>query len=394
MSSVVFQGTATSNQNLFDLIRQHLTTTALGASVTASGSNVGNGGVTGIIFKTTSTPQTFTLTCTAAAANSGTFSVSGSTIGAIGNATVGAPFDHAQIGFTIADGATDFVIGDVFTVATVPWVENRTETEPPATGFSNVRNSLLRAPGLSNTDQIYIQLRVFDRPGVDTFTLQINGAINFNPNESYQNQPNISPDTFLALWQNPIPYILIANGRRFILRFQIATVFGVCYNGFILPQGTSSEYPYPLFISGNVSNAQRYSINSYELSNFWKGYPGNSFYHNLDGSWEEVSSITGAGGTPVGQSQGYNCITPYNNSEIHIGNNSDDSFGLIQPRLIIRKNTQNDRLEGVFEGLQYVSGFNNASGDVIQISNYENDFIVTQNTSRTNISEYAAIELG
>ncbi len=57
----------------------------------------------------------YTVTCATAAANAGTFLVEDPNGKSIGTATVGVAFDK-EIKFTIADGATDHAVGDVFTV--------------------------------------------------------------------------------------------------------------------------------------------------------------------------------------------------------------------------------------------------------------------------------------
>lgn len=57
----------------------------------------------------------YTVTCTVAAANAGTFVVEDPNGKSIGTATVGVAFDK-EIKFTIADGGTDHAVGDVFTV--------------------------------------------------------------------------------------------------------------------------------------------------------------------------------------------------------------------------------------------------------------------------------------
>jgi hypothetical protein len=57
----------------------------------------------------------YLLTCTAAAANAGTFSVQTPDGREIGPLTVGVAFNK-EIKLTIADGATDFVVGDSFKV--------------------------------------------------------------------------------------------------------------------------------------------------------------------------------------------------------------------------------------------------------------------------------------
>lgn len=99
---------------------------AIAGAAVAGGSNVGNGTVGSIGVNDTFTKtESWTLTCIHAAANSGIFAVSGSVTGARGNATVGSAYTsnnlvpgNSEIIFTIADGSTDFAVGDVFTIAT------------------------------------------------------------------------------------------------------------------------------------------------------------------------------------------------------------------------------------------------------------------------------------
>jgi hypothetical protein len=57
----------------------------------------------------------YTITCITAASNSGTFRVEDPNGVVLGDVAVGATFAD-QIKFVIADGATDFIVGDKFTV--------------------------------------------------------------------------------------------------------------------------------------------------------------------------------------------------------------------------------------------------------------------------------------
>lgn len=57
---------------------------------------------------------TYTVTCTAAATNGGTFSVTNPSGKALPAATVGTPYRSEEINFTIADGSTDYIVGDAF----------------------------------------------------------------------------------------------------------------------------------------------------------------------------------------------------------------------------------------------------------------------------------------
>jgi hypothetical protein len=63
--------------------------------------------------------ETITLNCIQAIANSGKFEVIGSLSGYLGLATVGSGFSSPQISFLINDGASDFIVSDSFTIATV-----------------------------------------------------------------------------------------------------------------------------------------------------------------------------------------------------------------------------------------------------------------------------------
>jgi len=86
----------------------------------ADGANTGDGTVTGVAEGVAMKPGTYTLTCTAAAANGGTFSVVDPEAVNIGAATVGVAFSHPQVDLTINDGATDFIVGDIFTIEILP----------------------------------------------------------------------------------------------------------------------------------------------------------------------------------------------------------------------------------------------------------------------------------
>ena len=85
------------------------------AGTATAGTNTGNGTVSGETAADFAVPGTYTLTCTAASADAGTFSVVDPNGVTLPDATVAVAYDGA-IGFTIADGATDFIVGDSFTI--------------------------------------------------------------------------------------------------------------------------------------------------------------------------------------------------------------------------------------------------------------------------------------
>lgn len=87
-------------------------------TATQAFAGTGNGLMTGLVANTGALTETITATLVAAAVNGGTFHVSGSASGSLGLAVVGTPFSSSRVNFTIADGTTDFALGDVFTITT------------------------------------------------------------------------------------------------------------------------------------------------------------------------------------------------------------------------------------------------------------------------------------
>lgn len=113
-------GTATDFFDLLTRLDTFLKTN--GSAFGLSYAGAGNGTFTAYRGGTASLAETFTITATSATQ----FSVVGSSSGNIGTATVGTPFSHSKLAFTITAGGTAFVAGDVFTLSTAPpWTNNR-----------------------------------------------------------------------------------------------------------------------------------------------------------------------------------------------------------------------------------------------------------------------------
>lgn len=80
----------------------------------------------------------FTITVAAAAGNSGTFRVLDPQGNRMADLTVGAAYDNGAIAFTLADGSTDFAVGDTFTIAVTD-----AGTVAEADGYCNVLAGIL-----------------------------------------------------------------------------------------------------------------------------------------------------------------------------------------------------------------------------------------------------------
>ena len=90
---------------------------ALGYVANQSGIHVGDGQITGVSIPPDAHQQTWTLVCKT---DTTKFTVSGSIDGPGSDATVGVPYSHSQVAFTIVQGPTiPFQAGDTFTFDTV-----------------------------------------------------------------------------------------------------------------------------------------------------------------------------------------------------------------------------------------------------------------------------------
>jgi len=88
-------------------------------TVAADAGNTGDGSASAVTLGPDAINGVYTVTCTAAAANGGTFSVVDPNGNALADLTVGVAYLSSHINLTISDGATDFAAGDAFTVDVV-----------------------------------------------------------------------------------------------------------------------------------------------------------------------------------------------------------------------------------------------------------------------------------
>lgn len=245
----------------------------------------------------------------------------------------------------------------------------------------------LRAPGLSGTDNIYINLAVNQQPGPDIFTLHIRGAIAFNNLLTWGVQPGTSPTSIVPLWDSTIPYWLIANGRRFIIIAKVSTTYQSGYAGFFIPYGTSSEMPYPIVVMGNSGSSNRWSTADYRTGGFFDPVNGSSRFRFFDGAWVEIANYENR--ADIRQDFTTTTIWPFSYN-FGIGMQRDGSYALYPTILHSAYSAPNvlGELEGVFQ----VSGFSNASEDIITIG--ADQYLVVQSVYRTSNRDYAAIKLG
>ena len=400
-------GTAVGHEALLEDFRKWIL--GHGTATTPDGTgNTGNGTCSAVTCSETTVTETWTVACTDdSGSGNETWSVTGSVSGLqAATATTGVAYesDSGEVAFTIADGGTDYVVGDEWTFGTTigamtddgyAWEQLKYDTST-----TNETHLYLKGFGNGGTDEIFVNLRTYKNVGTGYYNIELRGATGFVTGNARTAQPGISPLADLCLWQNSMDYWFIANGRRFIIIAKVSTVYESAYAGFILPTGLPSEYPYPLVIGAcNGTTAQLYSSTAAAHAAFFA--PDNSM-HLLGkaGTWLTFDNPTSSSGANYRTHPWFPSLSldttptagiyPCLNAGV-IDASSD--YALFQGGLIGRVSSPAATdIFGELEGVFHVSGHNNAAENIVTVDAV--DHLVIQNAHRTGKDDYAAFKLG
>ncbi|WP_312566236.1 hypothetical protein [Comamonas sp.] len=241
---------------------------------------------------------------------------------------------------------------------------------------------ILKAPGLSGTEEIFVGLRTYDNASADYYNLTAAGFIGYVPSNAFDAQPGALLRGVPA-HNNRIDYWLTLNGQRLILAMKVGTpVYESLYLGKILPYARPKQYPYPVAVGGMLKDpetAARFSETSHTC---WvRGTSGRSAGSNYDsirlrfndGQWRGVESY------------------PWNNAELTSSSyNVRDTNGHY-PLTPVILNDAISGLYGEFDGVFHISGFNNAVENTLQINGEQ--YVVMQDVWRTGHTDYYAIRM-
>jgi hypothetical protein len=271
-------------------------------------------------------------------------------------------------------------------------------------GAGSTHELILRGPGLGATDQIFVGISTFENATADYFNWRLAGMTGFNNALAFGAQPGYMGNVFNSLWNSPIPYWFVANGRRIIIVAKISTFFVMTYLGFINQYPSPSQYPYPLLIGGNMAwspepaltdGSWRWSSGSVLNTNFPMAYFGspvpvqeNSVSCRLrtpNGVWKAFWT---------GQNGFYNDndasgIWPYMQGMVNLQQNLGP--GNQSPLLPIILHDNIPEVYGELDGVLATSGQAIASEDLITESG--DDHLVVQNVMRTGRNNYCAVRL-
>lgn len=267
--------------------------------------------------------------------------------------------------------------------------QNWTVLNTQALGAAGENGHLLRGPGLAGDDAVYIRLQANSVAASDIFGWSAYAFSNYNPSLAHANQPGMSPDVGMALWNGSTRYWFVANGRRFIVIAYVGNaVYSSMYLGLLLPYATPAEYPYPVGIFGSHENAttHRWSQADYNVGGFFDPSEGNAYVRHIDGTWVPISNYVSSGTarSPLTDS----CVWPYD-TDLNLRENLDGSYSLIAT--VVHSNENGGNVYGELEGVFFTSGYGLAGEDVVLISAVS--YLVVPSVYRTTRTSYAAIRL-
>ncbi len=351
-------------------------------SVTYTGT--GDGELTMLAPDVSATAETWTLTCTAAATDGGTFSVTGSVSGAQAAATVGTPYDNGLISFTITDGSADFAVNDEwqFDLTTNPLVAAGETWDIDLWDDASADHTLIaHGPGVSGTEAIYVGMQTYESAGNDYYNWRINTFTGYVSSNDFDNQPGRrSSNHACPLWQFSIPYHLLVNGNRITLLAKVETVYQSMHVGRFLPYGTPAQYPYPIGAWSMLTSdsATRYS----DLANMMGiKRDGGSAIRFVDGAYLNPRNWPyyafqhdESGGT----------LSLYDKN---LRDTPTTTYPIIP--VVLYDNTPN--IYGEWDNIKFVTGFANSVENTVSIG--ADSYLVWRDHSRTGFYDYFAVKL-
>lgn len=282
------------------------------------------------------------------------------------------------------------------------WTTMRYNT-PGGTGSDEL---ILRAPGLAAADQIYCGISTFENATADYFNWRVAGFTGYNGALAFGAQPGVMQNVFMQLWNSPIPYWFIGNGRRVIMVAKISTSYMMMYMGFIHTYHSPNQYPYPLAIGGNWAFSPEPSLA--DVAWRWS----NPFFTNTNfpmstqwqpgGGADPLASSTLRMRAPNGVWKQFNAgqngqyqdaddskIWPYMAGMVNLQQNLGPTAQSPLFPIILHDNTP--EVYGELDGVFATSGQAIASEDIIQEGG--DDYLVVQNVFRTARNTYCAVKL-
>ena len=271
----------------------------------------------------------------------------------------------------------------IFVSTTIPVAErhtvlrNATEANPLG-DFAAEKTVLLLAPGLAGTDQIFYGMKIYKSVSLDVYNMQIDGFTGYVPGNLFEAQPGSIYGTGasgigITLWNQAIPYWLVANGQGFICCAKIQNSYVMFGAGFLLKYATFGQYPYPLLVFGNLPTAAMTRYSDTNWVSGWKGGRGNFRLRFVSGTWLAPQCL------------------PYVKTTINRNTNNDSNVAAGYYGLYPLELSDSTNLYGPAQQLFYIPGFNNTVENTLVVGGVT--YVVFRDGTKTGNQDYIALKL-
>lgn len=287
--------------------------------------------------------------------------------------------------------------------------ENWTEAWAAPGGAPNSTDVVLQGPGLSDSDEVYIGLRLIADAGAGHYEIHMVGMTGIDAAATeFDAHVNVTPVTVRMFLDNAaMTYWFSANGRRFMAAAKISTVYEALYAGLVLPYAQPAEYPYPLFIGGTnaVGNASvDWRSTSADHTMFYApvydsgaGIESNAWFLSPSGAWLRCGQNGDIAVAPNSFGiQDFGIGTDFTVDRYgyeDIKDRVEPAYGgsyILTPLSLLQSDPANQTF-GILHGAFHVGGRGNAAENTVTVVGTSH--LVLQNVFRTDIGGYAAIAL-
>jgi len=241
------------------------------------------------------------------------------------------------------------------------------------------RELILHGVGLSADKDIYIGFRTYHSVSGDYYNLSCAGFIGYVDANAFTDQPGYY-ERGVCAHNLRIDYWLCVNGQRIVFGIKVGTpVYEVGYAGLFFPYATPGQYPYPLMVAGTLNGVPgtRYSDTNDNHSSGVKGNNTNAAFRSPVGAWTAFRTLT-------------HSDPNFNSGAIH-----RDCGGYYLAKKIVvivpGDSLVAGNVWGEFDGLRYITGFNNVVENTTTIDGNSN--VVIQDVFRTGIGDYFLLEM-
>lgn len=302
---------------------------------------------------------------------------------------------------------------------------------------------MLKGPGLSQSDEIFVSLRLYDDTARNVQMVYMHGHEGVNAaSPNYDGHVNTSQRRGFLVHTTSMQYWFVASGRRFYGVVKCGTVYESFYCGFYLPYTSPVGYPYPMMIGGttgystqeidlstNVSNHRAFpdpgdnentGIEDTDFTSLTVLVPGGDWvqFSNCRASTVATSNATNRrqhftfpwnAATPSAISPTDNQNPPGKNStaDYYVWRELNNVFLLSQKPLLggsylltpvtmvssdyVGGTVYPLGVWGVMDGVFHVPGYNNNPENIVQVGGV--DHLVVPNVNRTSNNSYFAMAL-